>query len=169
MNWVVSGEITDDIAENICANQDEIRSFSHIYFNSTSYTTNLPNSLSTAYHPTREDLFRLKREFLSGMGDDLISRIGKEDDPGALDSGYEQYYNAKCLDTWALSAMLVRCGLGDKTLIYGGNWYGNFPMSFNQTTLKYQGYKDNHPEGPVIQVNRSQVWEISISVVSSSP
>lgn len=160
MNWVVSGEISDAVADYISEHEGEIKAYQFVYLNSTSFTANKPNSLSTAYHPTREDLFRLKRDIFPDMHDELIQKFGKEDSLSTLDSGYEQYFNAKCLDIWALSAMMNICKLEDKILIYGGNWFGNFPVAINNTTLMYQQYHDNAPSGPLQIVNRSEVFEI---------
>lgn len=161
MNWVVSGEISDAVADYICEHQGEIKMYQFVYLNSTSFTKNKPNSLSTAFHPTREDLFRLKRDIFPDMHNELIQKFGKEDSLSTLDSGYEQYFNAKCLDSWALLAMMNICNLEDKTLIYGGNWFGNFPVAINNTTLMYQQYQDNVPSGPIQIVNRSDIFEIS--------
>jgi hypothetical protein len=78
-----------------------------------------------------------------------------------MDSGYVQYYNAKCLDQWAFDGMLKKCGLPNTTLIYGGNWYGNFPMYAGTDMIRYQRYENYHPAGQEVSIPRSKVYEIT--------
>jgi len=164
-NWVASGELTDSIAVYICSHSDKISKYPYVYFNSTDFVVNAPNGLSSAYHPTREDLFRFNRDVLGSRFDEWISKIGREDVMNRIDSGYVQYYNAKCLNQWALGAMLRKCGILNSTLIYGGDWFGNFPTSIGKVEIKYQQYDDYHPTGPEMTVPRSQVFEINYSQV----
>ncbi|HWQ66770.1 MAG TPA: hypothetical protein VN372_07855 [Methanospirillum sp.] len=167
MNWVVAGEISDRVAESFCTHQDEILKKSYVYFNSTSFVQARPNSIRTAFHPTREDLFRLKNLFLGETFDGFITKIGKEDSPRRIDDGYVQYYNAKCLDRWALGGMMERCGVSNRSLIYGGNWYGFFPIEINKTSILYQEHQENLPTGTITWVNRSDVFEISADILTS--
>ncbi len=164
VNWVASGEFTDTLAGYVCSHSDEIES-PYVYFNSSDFVKNAPNGLSSAYHPTREDLFRFRSDVIGNRFDELISRVGKEDLMNRSDTGYVQYYNAKCLDQWAFDAMLRSCGLHNVTLIYGGNWYGNFPTYIGDDEIKYQQYADYHPTGPEKTIPRSQVFEITYSRV----
>ncbi len=164
-NWVTSGEITDKIAGYFSAHSDELNEYPYVYFNSTDFMVNAPNGLLSAYHPTREDLFRFRRDVLGNKFDDLIGKLGTEDVMNRIDSGYVQYYNAKCLDQWAFSGMLNKCDLSNITLIYGGNWFGNFPTYIGANEIRYQRYDDYHPTGPEMTIPRSQVFEINYSRV----
>nr|WP_319538394.1 hypothetical protein [uncultured Methanospirillum sp.] len=164
-NWVASGELSDSVAGYFCSHSDELNEYPYVYFNSTDFVVNAPNGLSSAYHPTREDLFRFRRDVLGSRFDDMIGKLGQEDVMNRIDSGYVQYYNAKCLDQWTFSGMMNKCGLSTTTLIYGGNWFGNFPTSIGKDEIRYQRYDDYHPTGPEITVPRSQVFEITYSKV----
>ncbi|PWR71567.1 hypothetical protein [Methanospirillum lacunae] len=168
VNWVESGEISDNVAGYICSHSGEIGKYPYLYVNSTDFVKNAPNSLGTAYHPTREDLFRLKRDVLGNQFDDLITKLGNEDVITRIDSGYVQYYNAKCLDQWAFDGMLKKCGLRNVTLIYGGNWYGNFPTYAGNNQIRYQQYDNYHPTGPEVTIPRSKVYEITWDRITSS-
>jgi len=161
VNWVASGEITDKVAGYVCTHTNEISQYPYLYFNSSSYIKNSPNSLSSAFFPTREDLFRFKKEILGDRFDPVIAQIGTEDIITRIDSGYVQYYNAKCLDQWALNAMLKKCGLSNITLVYGGNWEGNFPTYSDSNEIRYQRYENYRPMGKEVSVPRSQVFEIT--------
>jgi hypothetical protein len=107
MNWVVSGNIQNDIYNYIGQHSVEINGYDYVYFNTTSFILGKPNAIDESiFYP----IARLYNPQI--INQRLI----------ANDSEYDRYYNAKCLDNYALLAMLtmeVNPKYNYQNLIYG--------------------------------------------------
>lgn len=156
-NWVVSGNIQNDIDIYIEGNADELSKYDYIYFNTTSFKEQMPNEFADdaifgdlALYQKFEDTYNK----LFGISYHI---------PGYLeqyDYGYNQYFNAPCLDKWALQAMLNGNRNSEFTLIYG-NYLGIVPVNVTKDTIIYKNLDDNI----LYSVDRVKVFEINYTNV----
>jgi len=167
-NWEISGNLQNNIDNYIQTNYKEIMSYDFCYFNSNSFYEKIPNRLVLANFP-EFNIFSHSLLIFSPLIN--ISQILSLEDitykfPDIR--GYTQYYNARCLDTWALNEILNYYAPNSNRIVL----YTNFPemnnyiidendASFTFFDKRNQTNKKINKEN-VFEINYSSVfWEIT--------
>lgn len=151
-NWVVSGNLLGKIDTYIGENTDELFKYDYIYFNTRSFTENMPNGIKYENVPFYSTVLEMKNKLL---GRPPLSKSDTQ-----YDYGYNFYYNARALEPWALSAMLGKGREINSTLIYG-NYPGTPPIDVTKDTITYKSGDS------IFNVSRDKVFEINYSSVVS--
>lgn len=160
-NWVVSGEIQNNVYNYIGNHASEIESHDYVYFNTSSFIQNKPNVIDESlFYPIAKIYFVYIRHDPQAFEARVESQQQKM--AGTFSSNeYDRYYNAKGLDNYALLAMLsVKVGSKFNSDNYGNLIYGknnNVPIQINASTITFQ---QPYPGGSNMTINRSSVFEI---------
>ncbi|MDO8873689.1 MAG: hypothetical protein Q7V05_13315 [Methanoregula sp.] len=153
-NWVIGGELLEKIDTCIGENTDELLKYDYIYFNTRSFTENIPNGIKYEIVPFYLTVQDLKNK--------LLGRPPLLKSDTQYDYGYNFYYNARALEPWALKGMISERKKTNYTLIYG-NYVGTVPIDVTKDTIIYK----NLGEGSIFNVSRDKVFEINYSSVVS--
>jgi hypothetical protein len=166
MNWVISGEIQDDIYQYISEHSNEISSYDYVYFNTSSYVTNQPNAIDeSVFYPIAKIYYQYIRQDPQAL-EQRIKAQQQKSSGSTINNEYDRYYNAKGLDNYALASMLsVKTEKIDNKnyvnyLIYGKSM--NVPL---EITSEYILFQQPFPGGQNITVKKSQVYEINYDKV----
>ena len=145
---------------------DEITSYDYVYFNTTSYVINQPNSIDeSAFYPVARIYFKYIRNNPQALEQRIISQKQKLSDPTS-NNEYDRYFNAKSLDNYALASMLSikidKFNGKNYTdyLIYGKTT--NVPL---EVTNEYITYQQPFPGGQNFTVKKSRIYEINYDKV----
>jgi len=150
-NWVVSGDILEKIDNSITKNAEIMSKFDYIYFNTTSFTENMPNGYDSGTLPFYSTFQGIRKKVFESSFS--VSNT-------QYDYGYNQYYNAKALDRWALVDMIYEHKKTNYTLIYG-NYLGIVPIDVTPDIITYKNLDDE----TISMVNRDKVFEINYSSI----
>jgi len=150
-NWVVSGDIQNNINKYIEENSEDLSKYEYVYFNTTSYKENKENNCETLY-------IIVNSFFRKHMGRSL----GIIDKRTPYEIAYYNYFNAKCLDKWALQAMIDGNTRSEITLIYGD--YGTIPVNVTNYNITYKNLDD----GGIYTIPKEKVFEINYTSVEKS-
>lgn len=166
MNWVVSGNIQDDVYKYIGKNADEISTYDYVYFNTTSYVQKKPNTFDeSVFYPIAKLYYQYIRHDPRALEQRIIVQQQKLSG-STLSNEYDRYFNAKCLDHYVLAGMLsLKIDKFDKEnfsqyLIYGNT--NNVPVSVTNKSMIIQ---QPYPDGENITVERSRIFEINYRAV----
>ena len=167
MNWVISGDIQEDIYHFIGEHSNEIKSYDYVYFNTPSFVLNKPNAIDeSVFYPVAKIYF----QYIHNDPQALEQRIQaqKQKLSGSIaDNEYDRYFNAKGLDNYVLGSMLsVKVNkYNDPKLIYDKLIYGkanNVPL---EVTNEYIIFQSPYPGGQNVTVEKSQTYEINYDKV----
>jgi hypothetical protein len=153
-NYVICGDLLEEIDTHIQKNSDLLQDYDYIYFNTSSFMENMPNTISNT---------SILHLFSIGLLNKIIGTdhsLQKTDliDPG---KGYSFYYNANALDKWALLAMIREQKPGDVIVIYD-SFYGFVPINITDNEIIYREVGND----TVYSVNKDEVLEINYSSVN---
>jgi hypothetical protein len=150
-NWVISGDIQNNINNYIEENNKELSKYDYVYFNTTSYKENKENNCETLYKAIN-NFCKKHIGFSLGIINERIS----------YEIAYDTYFNAKCLDKWALQAMIDGNTHSDTTLIYGN--YGTVLVNVTNDNITYKDFDD----GNIYTISKEKVFEINYTNVEKS-
>lgn len=166
MNWVVSGDIQEDVYHFIGEHSNEINSYDYVYFNNPSFVLNKPNAIDeSAFYPVAKIYFQYIRNDPQAL-EHRITAQKQKSSGSTIDNEYDRYFNAKGLDNYALADMLslkvdkFKNGNYSNYLIYGKA--NNVPL---EVTDEYIIFQSPYPGGQNITVEKSQVYEINYDKV----
>lgn len=169
MNWVVSGDIQDATYRFIEEHSADIQTYDYIYLNTPSFVRNRPNAIDeSVFYPVAKLYFLYIRNDIRALETRMDAQNQKMSG-SVMDNEYDRYFNAKCLDNYALIAMIsAETGnrsstWSEQTVIYGKKT--NVPLEINKNTLTFQ---QPYPGGENRTVNRSSVFEINYEKVFRS-
>ena len=151
-NWVVGGDLLQKIDTYIGENTNELQKYDYIYFNTRSFTDNMPNGINYEIVPLYWTVQDIKYKLLGR--NPLLKRNVQ------YDYGYNFYYNARALEPWALGGMLDERKKTNYTLIYG-NYPGTPPIEVTKDIIIYK------KGDSLFTVSRDKVFEINYSSVVS--
>jgi len=152
-NWVISGNIQNNINNYIEENNDKLSKYEYVYFNATSYKEKMPYN--------DEYIFSYQKIKNSVMK--FIGIFPKTIDKRKQDEfAYYRYFNANCLDKWALQAMIDGNTYSEYTLIYGS--YGTIPVNVTKENITYKDLDD----GRIYTIKKEEVFEINYTGVEKS-
>ncbi len=166
MNWVVSGEIQEDVYHFIGEHSNEIKSYDYIYFNNPSFVLKKPNAIDeSVFYPIAKIYFQYIRNDPQTL--EQRKTVQKQKSSGSItDNEYDRYFNAKGLDNYALAMMLslnvdkFKTGDYPNYLIYGKA--DNVPI---EITNEYIIFQSPYPGGQNVTVEKSRVYEINYDKV----
>jgi hypothetical protein len=162
MNWVVAGDIQEDVYHFIGEHSNEIKSYDYIYFNTTSYVLNRPNAIDeSVFYPVAKIYFQYIRNDPQAL-EQRITAQKQKFSGSTIDNEYDRYFNAKGLDNYALISMLsIKTDtFNSNNLIYGKN--NNVPL---EVTNEYMIFQSPYPGGQNTTIKKSQVYEINYDKV----
>jgi hypothetical protein len=166
MNWVISGNIQDDVYQYIGEHSDEIQTYDYVYFNTSSYIINQPNAIDeSVFYPIAKIYYQYIRHDPQAL-EQRIKAQQQKSSGLTVNNEYDRYFNAKGLDNYALASMLsVKTEkFDDKNytnyLIYGKTT--NVPL---EVTNNYIVFQQPFPGGQNITVEKSRVYEINYDKV----
>jgi hypothetical protein len=161
VNWVMAGDIQNDINRYIGNNAEEIEQFDYVFFNTTSFAMYRPYKVERDILDPLKDLYHRaiwQREVK--QEDRLLQGISPS---SCWNCTYSPYYNAPGLDLWALSSMMS--GNLDPShiplLLYGD--YSLHPVGITRDSITYE---DKAGGGPPLRVEKSRIFEINYCLVS---
>lgn len=159
MNWVVSGDIQEEVYRFIGEHSDEIKSYDYLYFNTPSFVINKPNAINeSVFYPVAKLYF----QYIRKDPHTLENRISAQTQQLKYNNEYDRYYNAKGLDNYALASMLSTKidKFDDRNyshyLIYGKTL--NVPVEITQNFIVFQ---QQFPNGQNITIEKSRIYEIN--------
>ena len=162
MNWVVSGDIQEDVYHFIGEHSNEIKSYDYIYFNNPSFVLNKPNAIDeSVFYPIAKIYFQYVRNDPQALEQRIQAQ--KQKSSGSItDNEYDRYFNAKGLDNYVLASMLslkvekFKNANYSNYLIYGKA--NNVPL---EVTNEYIIFQNPYPGGQNVTVEKSLVYEIN--------
>lgn len=162
INWVISGDIQDDVYHYIGEHMEVIQPNDYIYFNTSSFVQNRPNAIDESiFYPIAKIYFQYIRNDPESL-DRRIQLLKQKNNGSLIDNEYDRYFNAKCLDNYALASMLSAKNKKfdnrnyEKYLIYGKSI--NVPL---KVTNEYIIFQQPFPGGQNITIARSRIYEIN--------
>jgi len=165
MNWVISGDIQNDVYHYIEDHAGEIQSFDYVYFNTTSYVVNRPNAIDESiFYPVAKIYYLYIRHDTQALEQRIQMQTQRTNDLKTINE-YDRYYNAKGLDNYALASMLAvkteKFNDDDYSdyLIYGKS--SNVPVEVTRDYIIIQSI----PGAENITINRSRIYEIDYDMV----
>jgi hypothetical protein len=163
MNWVVSGTIQEDVYTYIDNHTDQISEYDLIYFNTTSFVRNKPNAIDeTVLYPIAEFFFKVAGRDSAALEQRRTAQQGKLDG-SVLIREYDRYYNAKCLDEYALADMLYKkVDNFNRTKLVYGKMSVNIPL---EVTSGFLVYETSYTDDKIKTVNMSQVLDINYGTI----
>lgn len=162
MNWVISGDIQEDVYHFIGEHSNEIKSYDYVYFNTPSFVFNKPNAIDeSVFHPVAKIYFQYIRNDPQALEQRIQAQ--KQKSSGSITNNeYDRYFNAKGLDNYVLGSMLSEKveKFNAENLIYGKA--NNVPL---EVTNEYIIFQSPYPGGQNVRVEKSRVYEINYDKV----
>lgn len=158
-NWVICGDIQDDIYRSLYENKDELKKYDYFIFNSSSFTNHIPNTIDGRNHP-------IVSELETRIPSTLLKRWIMQNFESSDDIGYYQYYNARALETWSLRAMIdYLVPKENKTIFYTN--FSEMPYYIDSKNKSFISYV-NRESGMKYLVKKDDVFEINHTFVYQS-
>ena len=164
-NWVISGNIQHNVQTYIEENKIEISDYDFLYFNSDSFFEKCPNYFVVSDFPYVENVVRITSKLLKPFQINVHKYVELISPKSPDIHGYARYYNAKCMDTWALTAILDEYAPNSNRTVF----YINSPEMYyiisheKDTPISFFDKKT----GNYNMVKRENLFEINYSSVFS--
>jgi len=165
VNWVISGNIQEDVSQYIEQNSDQIANHKWVYFDAQSFMKGKPNHVANPFTRwIKGQWFRGNESLTSTQGDSSTENQGNED----ITVVYSPYYNSPCLDRWALVSMIQKYvpSFRSDQLIYGNE--ENIPEAVTEDRIIFRDINAGDIRREVLKSDCSTISYESIYGVNVS-